>query len=86
MLIIITIIFQLILLFPNLVNKYLPADMRIRKNFILFILILIMIFLILVYTLQSKLIFNINSITIVKLVFVIILAILIWKWYLSKIK
>ena len=61
MLIIITIIFQLILLFPNLVNKYLPADMRIRKNFILFILILIMIFLILVYTLQSKLIFNINS-------------------------
>lgn len=85
-LVIFTVIFQLILLFPDIVNKYLSVDIKLKKYFLLFILILILIFLILVFSFKGNLIFNLNVFSFIKLTFIIVLSLIISKWYLKKIK
>ena len=83
-LVIITIIFQVILLFPEVMNRYLPIDIRLKKYFLLVISILTLIFLSLVYSLQNQIIFNINVVSFVRLFFIISLSLILCKWYLSK--
>lgn len=85
-LVIITVIFQLILLFPDIVNKYLPVDIKLKKYFLLFILILILIFLIIGSTFKDNMIFNLNVFSFIKVTFIIVLSLIISKWYLKKIK
>ena len=83
-LVIITIIFQGILLFPEVMNRYLPIDIRLKKYFLLVISVLTLIFLSLVYSSQNQIIFTINVISYMKLLFIIILSLILSKWYLSK--
>ena len=85
-LVIITMIYQLILLFPDFMNRYVPIDIRLKKYFLPVISILTLIFITLIYLLQNQIIFNINGISILKLIFIIILSIILCKWYLNKIK
>lgn len=85
-LVITTMTYQLILLFPDFMNRHIPIDIRLKKYFLPVISILTLIFLTLIYLFQNQIIFNIKNISILKLIFIIVLSIILCKWYLNKIK
>ena len=80
------ILIQLILLFPDLMNKIIPVDIRLKEYFLLFISIIIIIFLIIILILNNNLALNFNLYSILKWVFIGILSIIFYKWYINKIK
>ena len=85
-LVIITTTCQLMLLFPDFMNRYLPIDIRLKKYFLLIISILTLIFLTLIYSLQNQINFNMTGVSILKLILIIVLSIILYKWYIHKIK
>ena len=85
-LVIITMTYQLMLLFPDFMNRYLPIDIRLKKYFLLIISILTLIFLTLIYSLQNQINFNMTGVSILKLILIIVLSIILYKWYIHKIK
>lgn len=76
---------QLSLLFPDLINKYIPVDVRLKEYFLLFISIIFIIFLIIVIFLKSNFTLNFNLFSILRLVFFVILSIIFYKLYSIKI-
>lgn len=76
---------QLSLLFPDLINKYIPVDIRLKEYFLLFISIISIIFLITIIFLKSNFTLNFNLFSILRLVFFVILSIIFYKLYSIKI-
>lgn len=84
LLVLMTFIFQFISLFPDKINIYFPLDIQTKKGAIVFIGSLLLIFLSLINIFQINIVFNFDVFSILRLVFFVVLAVIVTKWYLNK--
>ena len=84
LLVLMTFIFQFISLFPDKINIYFPLDIQRKKGAIVFIGSLLLIFLLLINIFQINIVFNFDVYSILRLVFFVVLAVIVSKWYFNK--
>ena len=84
LLVLMTFIFQFISLFPDKINIYFPLDIQTKKGAIVFIGSLLLIFLLLINIFQINIVFNFDVYSILRLVFFVVLAVIVSKWYFNK--